>query len=293
MGMHTILATGCDAVFYHFLLETLASWKRLGLLDRADVGIIDMGLDLEQVSALKAQGHSVVVPGWTIDVPQELRTGFMIGDVARTALREYFPGYDVYIWFDADAWAQTDEFFDAFVQGALAKGVAVVREDGHGYKRDYVYRRWWYGHMMASFGLWRGFRMAYKPAINSGIWAMSASAPHWEPWREVYAGLIDGRRRLNLDQHALNAAIDLFDLPEAQLPARCNWIATLSHPVWDARRRQFCTPGPDPQPISVMHLAGPDKRRTYQLRQLGGGIKPTPITYTAYVDPTADLAMAG
>jgi hypothetical protein len=62
------------------------------------------------------------VPGRTINVPQELRDGFMIGNVAKTALRDYFPGYDVYLWFDADAWAQTGEFFDAFVAGALAEG---------------------------------------------------------------------------------------------------------------------------------------------------------------------------
>lgn len=290
MSTSTILVTGCDAIFYEFLQETLASWRRLRLLERTDVGIVDMGLSAEQVRCLSAQGHPVVVPGWTLDVPPELREGFMIGDVAKTALPKYFPGYDVYIWFDADAWAQTGEFFDAFVRGALAKGAAVVREDGHGYKRDYVYRRWWYGHMIAGFGPWDGFRIAYKPAINSGVWAISADAPHWASWTKLYEGLIQGRRRLNLDQHALNAAVDLHKLPVARLHARCNWIATLSAPVWDAGRCLFCTPGPDAQPISVMHLAGRDKRRTYRLAQAGGGVRATPITYGAYMDLSAGRA---
>lgn len=293
MSTKIILATGCDAIFYNFLQETLSSWMRLGLPARADIGIVDMGLSTEQIAVLEAQGYAIVVPGWTINVPQELRDGFMIGNVAKTALRDYFPGYDVYLWFDADAWAQTSEFFDAFVAGALAEGAAVVREDGFGYKRNYLYNRWWYGHMIAGFGLRRGFRIAYKPAINSGIFGLSAGAPHWKLWAKTFARLIESRRRLNLDQHALNAAIDLFDLPEARLPARCNWIATLSHPVWDSRRRLFCTPGPDPQPISVMHLAGSDKRRIYQLAQLGGGTKPTPITYEAYAALAVDQAKAG
>lgn len=107
MSTKIILATGCDAVFYNFLQETLSSWIRLGLPARADIGIVDMGLSAEQIAALEAQGYAIVVPGWTINVPQELRDGFMIGNVAKTALRDYFPGYDVYLWFDADAWAQT------------------------------------------------------------------------------------------------------------------------------------------------------------------------------------------
>src|SRR6185369_6444697 len=118
-------------------------------------------------------------PTWTLPVPEDKRVPHDVGLVARTALRDYFPGYEVYLWFDADAWAQTPEFFDLFTEGAKAKGAAIVRENGTGMKRDWLYNRWWYGHMMAAYGPLGGIKAAYPPAINIGILALSANAPHW------------------------------------------------------------------------------------------------------------------
>jgi hypothetical protein len=42
-----------------------------------------------------------------------------------------------------------------------------------------------------------------------------------------------------------------------------------------------CEPNASAEPISVLHLAGPDKRRAYHLRQTSGGEVLTPLTYAA------------
>lgn len=277
----TVVVTGGDANFFSFIEDTMKSWAGIGLDRMADIGILDLGLTQEQRSLLQAMGCHVCVPEWTLPVPADLRVPHQVGLIARTALRELFPGYTVYLWFDADAWAQTDEFFDAFVEGATLHGAAVVREDGPGYYRNWVYRRWWYGHMVVSYGLIEGIRVAHKPAINIGILALADTAPHWEAWIRHYRAMIVERGIVNLDQHAFNAAVEIEHLPTALLPARYNWICTLSPPVWDDHRKQLCEPDKAFAPLSVVHLAGPDKQRPYAIRSRHGAPQMTPLTFPA------------
>ncbi len=281
MTKSVIIVNGCDAKFYPFMEECLRSLTALGLENQTDFGILDLGLSEAQLEKLSARGCKIIKPEWTIDVPLELRVPHEIGLVARTALRDYFPGYETYIWFDADAWAQTPEFFTALVEGARAKGAAVIHEDGTGYHMNRLYRRWWYGHLITSLGLLKGLRTALSPVINIGILALDNTAPHWDAWISDYKKMIERRLRVNMDQHSFNSAVVLNRLPTAHLPARCNWICTLSPPVWNPESKLLCEPNTGRHPISVLHLAGPDKRRTYQLLTTSGEQIATPVDYSS------------
>lgn len=283
MKKSVVIMTGGDAKFFHYMEECLLSLYKLELHNEADIGILDLGLLPEQIIKLEAMGCKVVRPEWTLPISPERRIPHELGLVARTALRDYFTGYKVYLWFDADAWAQTNEFFMEFVRGAQETGTAIVRENGVGVSRNYLYNRWWYGHMIKAYGLIDGIRVAYKPAINIGIVAMSDISPMWDAWIEHYKVMIQKCDRTNLDQHAFNAAIVLDKIPATLISPRCNWITTLSHPTWDKRGKVFCEPKNGTKPISVIHLAGPEKRRIYNLDSLDGGSNiPTPLTFPAW-----------
>lgn len=278
MKKSTIIITGCDAKFFPFMEECLNSLVALNLDSRADIAVLDLGLTPEQVAMLQARGFAVKVPEWTMKVPDEIRVQHQLGLVARTGLREYFPGYNVYLWFDADAWAQTPEFFDELVEGAKAKGAGVIRENGSNYKQDWVYTKWWYGNMVASYGFIKGLKVATRPVINIGILSLSDTAPHWDAWVRYYQEFINRRGRVN-NQHSFNAALELEHLPSHLAPARCNWITTLSDPYWNPETKMLCEPNAGAKPLSVVHMAGPDKKKTYQLKMPAGGVFPTDLTY--------------
>lgn len=279
MRKSTIIVTGCNAAFFDFLDEALRSLLKLNLDMKADIGIMDMGLSNEQIAELKAKGYAVVPADWSLPLEQYMNAKHDVGLVGRTSLRDYFPGYSVYLWFDADAWAQTDEFFYLMVDGAQSTGAAIVREAGPGFKRNYKYNKWWYGHMIMSYGVMDGIKIAHKPAINIGVIALSDTAPHWDIWRKHYIRMSTSQHRINMDQHSYNAADTLEALPHTLLPARCNWICTLNKPVWNQETKMLHEPVKGGKPLSVVHLAGPDKRRSYNLSTLNGGILSTPITY--------------
>lgn len=291
MPKKVVITTGCDAEFYPFMREALTSLFALRLNDRADFGVLDLGLSHDQISELSALGCIIRRPSWTLPIDEALRKPHEVGLVARTDLRTYFSGYDVYLWFDADAWAQTPEFFDLFVEGARARGAAVVRENGRGMKRNWLYSRWWFGHMIASCGVVDGLKVSFPPAINLGIVALASNAPHWAVWREMYLHMILCRGKASVDQHAFNAAIHLRNLSTALLPARCNWVVTLSQPQWNPVTNRLWEPHGG-NPISVVHLAGPNKRRSYDIELTSGGRIATALTHTDISALTSRASLA-
>ncbi len=276
-----IIITGGDATFFPFLIGAIESLRAHAQTAARDLGVIDQGLTNEQRAQLAALGCKIVQPEWTLPVPQEARLLRNIGLVARTALREYFPGYRVYLWFDADAWMQTPEFVAAYIEGALATGAAVAREDGPGYRRDWNDLRWWIGNMLASFGPLDGLRCSLVTSINIGVVCLTDTAPHWDAWKQLYTQALERTGKVNMDQHAFLAAIHLRGLPTSFLAARFNWLPHLSCPIWNPQLRLLCEPVAPHRPLSVIHLAGPRKDRPYELTRLNGGSFATSLTYPA------------
>jgi hypothetical protein len=285
MRRKTMVITGGDSRFYHFISEAIASLEEVGIPNEAEIGVLDLGLDSEQVDQLRRKGCNVQRPEWSPLIPHEMRNNVELGEQARLRLREYFPGFSVYVWFDADAWAQTPEFFSALVRGAERNGAAVIQEVGSGYTRPYhyplTYGRWWYGNMFLGYGLWNAAKLATRPVINIGVMALSDRAPHWDHYLRYYEAQLMHIGKPSLGQHAFAAAAYLENLPLTIVTARCNWEPILSVPIWDARRMTFCEPSREALPISVMHLAGPDKRRVYKIHLRDGGSMDTPLTYEA------------
>ena len=279
MKNDTIIVVAGDVKFYNYVLQAIASLEAIAARRHADIAILDLGMTEEQISSLKASGYDVVAAIWPSYVPREGYKPYMVGYTARTELRDYFPGYDVYIWFDSDAWTQTDEFLVPMIEGAKAKGASLIREDGPGCKRNFDYNKWLYGNMIYNYGIVDGVRASWPPSFNIGIFALSANAPHWELWVAHLKKCIASRGRMNMDQHAFNAMVTLGGMPYTHLPARYNWIATLSSPYWDDAAQMLVEPVAGGKPLSIVHLAGPDKEKTYDLKSTNGGTFSSDLTY--------------
>ncbi len=277
-----LIVTGGDAAFFDFLNSCVRSIVEADVLDRADLGLLDLGLTAEQFRTLAPYATHVVRPKWTdlnLNVPERLQQDKHLGLAARPFLRELFPGYDIYIWFDADAWAQTSNFLDVYVAGAMGAGLAVAREDGAGYTAPLIDRRWWIGNYGLAFGIADGVRGALlAKSINIGILAIHVGAPHWEAFGRRYQQTIDRTGKINLDQHACHAALALEGLTAAYVPALYNWLPTLSTPIWNDDLGRLCDPSAPATPLSIIHLAGHQKTRPYRVKMASGGTQHTPLT---------------
>jgi hypothetical protein len=281
----TIILTGGTSEFFPLLRECVASLVACGVFERADLGIIDQGLTDEQVSSFRGVAKHMMRLTWEqlgMRVPARLQEDRYLNLAARSDLPALFPGYEVYLWFDADAWAQSADFFDVYVKGVMAQGLAVAKENGHGYNFSPGEQRWWIRNYIHGFGLIDGVRGGVlSDRINIGLIAIHRDAPHWKRYRERHQNTIDGAGKINLDQHACHATIALDGYPAAFVHARHNWLPQLSRPTWDAARKLLCDPAEGGEPLSVVHLAGPDKTRLRTLRVLQGGEAAIALNYDA------------
>jgi hypothetical protein len=102
--------------------------------------VFDIGLNETQRRWLSNQGITLHVPqdsllsrpllvnGSAVSAPPVLHAF-----LSRSRIPELFPGHDVYLWIDADAWVQRWEGVEAYVEGAMRSGFAVTPETDPAY----------------------------------------------------------------------------------------------------------------------------------------------------------------
>ena len=198
--------------------------------------------------------------------------------LARPFLREYFPGFDVYVWIDSDVWLQDPGVFDEYVAGALDAGFAVTHESERAYRFQAWLFAWTLKHFVLGYGPANGARLALRTHVNAGFFAARADAPHWQEWSRRYAAAIARTGALvPHDQFALNHALHGDPIGGGRasraklLDPRCNWICDRGIPMWNDAEGAFCKPYPPFASIGALHLAGPAKRACYTVRRTGGG----------------------
>ncbi len=289
-----MLVTASDSRFMPFLRGMLASLgDRLGQAGTT-VACFDIGLNQADQAWLRAHDIDVVVPRAHLGVSAAGVRPALLSFLARPFLQEYFPGHDVYLWVDSDVWLQEAAVLDAYVEGALAQGMAITHER----ERSYRFQAWllgWTGkHLLRGYGAADTAWLLTRRHVNAGFFAIRAGAQHWAAWAARYeAALLRTGDLVPHDQFALNQALHggLFGrdaLPACLLPPRFNWICDRGIPMWNDQANAFCEPRPPYAPIGALHLAGPAKRAVYRVVRTGGGVFTTCLLQGA--SPSAPAA---
>lgn len=258
MPSDTIIVTGADQRYAPLMREMILSLRSHPKSASVDLGVLDCGLDAEHRDWCRRQGAHVIEPGWDV----AFRTGLSVAPsframTARPHLKRYFPGYDTYIWLDADVWVQRWPAVALLREAASLGDIALVPEVHRSYRNfrdgrdDFEAAN---GAAYAeAFGAETAARLIRRPLNNAGVFAITATSPAWNLWAGLLADA--AQRSANMiDQIALNVAIYDHGLREVRLPATCNWIAHLATPAWDADKHTFVDPDPPHEPIGILHL---------------------------------------
>lgn len=280
-----LIVSAADRAYFPLLRDTVCSIR--ALRDDAAIGVLDVGLDPEQCDWLAARVDHLVHPGWDIDFPQRDRTPEMRkAQFARPFLPRHFPGYDTYLWIDADAWLQDWRAVELYRAAAGRELLAITPEIDRAYKRHYK-RPKLFGRTLAwknyreAFGWRAADRLGRNPIVNCGVFALHRDAPHWEAWARTIREVAQRTRFFFVEQTALNHVIFAQHLPANFLPAYCNWMPGDAAPAFDALRGRFVEPYAPHEVIGVMHLAGAkQKTHIFRLKRLGGGEVETSLRYS-------------
>jgi hypothetical protein len=227
---------------------------------RVSLGVLDLGLLPEQRRWLAARVDAVREPNWHFDFPgRDSAPTWLCGLLARAFLPHYFPGADLYLWLDADAWVQDWAAVELFLQGASRRGLAIVPEVDRSSQQQYggLPRYWELTRSLYETAFGARARDLYSyPTLNAGVFALSWAAPHWQRWADCLGMALQRTCDLFTDQVALNYAVyrcGLFEQTEL-LPAWCNWTCHAGLRAWDPARGRLVEPYLPHTPIGVLHL---------------------------------------
>lgn len=259
-----LIVTGSDEKYFRILWSFIRSIKYFEETRHIDCVVIDAGLTQDQKAKLAELHVPVAEIGWGFpfiegdlakSLPQRVKCL-----TARPFLPKLFPGYDQYLWMDADTWIQSGKALQPFIAAADTADIAIVPELHH--LSDYLYDadslpRTRHRHIYGlTYGPEIGHKLSMLPVHNAGVFAARADSPLWDKWRDEMGRAIVRSQILNCDQAALNQLIYTRSLTAARLPAEYNWVCSALAPSWDGDRGVFVSPGPLPRRIQVMHITG-------------------------------------
>lgn len=269
--MGDLIVTAADEGFAGLLFGLLGSLTQAGW--GGDIAVLDLGLAAASRERMSAQVHHCLTPGWDLPVAPELRQREpqLRGLTARPFLRDLLPGYQRYLWIDADAWVQQAWALDWYLQGARGGRIAITPQ----VDRCYVHRQdvfeWRLQRLAAGFGPEAARQALWQTYFNAGVFCLEADAPHWARWAVHFRqGLDASEGSLCCDQSALNHALWTERLDVHPLPARCNWLCHLAWPWADPGSGLLQEPLAPHEPLGIVHLSSATKDGMVEVARSAG-----------------------
>lgn len=268
--MRILIVTAASESYASLLRGLVRSLQQWQPQPYTALAFFDLGLAPDTRRWVEQHAKHVIEPGWDLPVSEQVRTqqSHARALTVRPFLPDYFPGYDVYQWIDADCWVQERYALDWYANAASRGALAVTPQVHHAYRHNQNSFAWRAQRMRAYYGPSAAQQLSWASYVNAGVFALRASAPHWAYWRQQFErGLKACDGSVCCDQTALNHMLWTEKLPVAPLPALCNWLCHLAIPGYDVKRKRFCEPATPGTPLGILHLAADSKDVRIRVRE--------------------------
>jgi hypothetical protein len=259
----SIVVTGCDANHYELAAELLLSLRAMksrsftvGFIQVGDVPPPDSVVSRADILATVSTDKFALTPN----------EGFQLAYLAvKTRLPEFFPGYQTYIWLDADTWVQREAGLHEIAQAARVADLSIHPQIDPNYFACQFPDNYTLSVYKQMFGEQDRNKFSRFPMVNAGVFGAFYSSPVWKIWKEsldeVKNRLIFEKERFFSDQIPLHRLIYQQRLRICPLRAVNNWLALHSIPRFDRETRLLTAPTPPHEAINIIHLVGSAKSR--------------------------------
>lgn len=286
-----IIVTASSAEYFHFLQGMVLSIRDKEQGSAIELGCLDLGLADDQQAWLRGRNVTIATPKWEFGVTDAdgMPAPFK-AILARPLLPSYFPGHDVYMHVDADAWVQDWAAVELYRKGAERGILAVTPEIDRAFISNYGTSESYRGFVVKVYTELFGEDAAAKyreyPILNTGVFAMSASSPIWGRWSARIEQSLQRARNFHVEQGSLNYEIfeHLDEYVAAGLeflPSRCNWVCHQALPKFDATSGRLVEPFLPHTPLGIVHRASDDfkQKKTGLIATLQGGFVEMNLKY--------------
>ena len=266
--MKTIIITGSDNNYFNHLFTLCKSLKIHNVLNEVDLGIFDAGLSNDQKKNISKYTNIFLEPKWNFKKNFKAENWKKLLTV-RPFLKDYFPGYEIYIWMDADLISLSNNFISVIkkVFQDDQKELCICNENDNSYinsKKDKSFQKvfgkiykmsgWVYKNNYKYFGSKEADKMLGKPLMNAGFFALKEESVIWEEWKEMYKNIVESNNDeycLSMDQSTLNFTtynnIDKVNF----LDCKFNWLSKNCLPL--IKNNKLCKPIFPYDEIEIIH----------------------------------------
>lgn len=280
--MRTIIISAADEGFFFWLKGLVESIRELMGQNCPALGVLDLGLSGKQREWLCDAKVNLQEPEWDFDFPgMATRDRRFRAQTARPFLAKYFPGYDVFIWMDADTWLQRPDAVGWLQLIASRNQLAIAAEMHIAYKRHYNDREIFgkYAIFKDFFGSKVAEEFGFSPSLNVGVFALHKDAPHWRVWREIMHEVLQVESSFFAEQTSLDYAVYRDQLPVGWLPAQANWLCHQALPMYCPRQGLLVEPIVPYAPLWIVHLTMATKNMDLKLPTTRGDFIDSKLNY--------------
>ena len=227
-----VIVAMSDSNYFELLIELIDSIKSFEESKDIAICILDAGLDKNQISQLEGKVDSIKKAEWDIEVSSFKVRGkeWLKSQVSRAFLPKYFPGYNKYLWIDADAWVNKweaiDLYFKASDKNRLAISTSADRAYGRVLRAEWLFGGWAkiksqnYKHAKSSgFSEDDARKVALMPHLNIGVFCLNENAPHWKIWQKNLKKALSSGKISGSEQIAMNISVYVHNVEIDILPA--------------------------------------------------------------------------
>lgn len=263
---------GADHNYFPMMLEWIHSVRRFPESEGIDICILDAGLKPEQIEILKPLVQAIHNPDWPADIPAHKIRGreYLKSCICRPFINQYFPGYDIYFWMDADVWVQNWTGPALFLEGARRKKIALTGQVDRAYPRQirvkwlgrwpWKVRGFYFSNALRAFGFDTAKKLLPYHVLLAGAFALHKDAPHWDRWQELVRIAVKKGKVFTAEQTSLGVMSYLEGYEFEILPGWTHWLCEFK-PFWDKQKKQFVEPYLPHIPLGILHMSGFDEMR--------------------------------
>ena len=193
-----IIISSADSKYFELLSELHSSLLYNNILNDYDFGVLDTGLKEGEINFLLKKNVIIHKAEWNAKVLKykvrnrdHLKTQF-----ARAFLPDYFNGYNIYIWLDADTWINDRETFLLYEQGAKNNKLCITPQVDRSYGK-FAKIDWFFGFpkkirtinyknisKSVSFSLARKY--ALHATLNAGAFSLNDNPNLWKIFQKIF-----------------------------------------------------------------------------------------------------------
>lgn len=264
--------SGCNANYFPLLLEWVHSVRSFEESADFDICIMNTGLTDAQVKQLEPLVTQIETPDWPCDLPALKTRGrdYLKSCVCRPFIPQIFPGYETYMWMDADTWIQNWNSINLFMQGAERKKITLTGQVDRAYPRamrvkwlgtwPWKVRGFYFSNALKAFDFKTAKALLPYHVLLAGAFAMHKDAPHWQRWQELVIQAMTKGKVFTAEQVSLGKLCYLEGYEYEILPGWSHWLCEFK-PLWDKDTQQFVEPYLPHLPIGILHISGFDEMR--------------------------------